>query len=208
MSQNSKNSMSQKSITSNSKNQKSISQKSSSQINISQKISRKTNSNNQPIVHIVDNISSNNENEIKENSISQNKSSKSNNKSYKSHNDSNNSNNKTKNLPEEFYDKIADLQFYSVQDIRPKNRIFPLDPNQLELIYMNKNNDTKLHMVEERIKNLEIKNRNLEIINKMFFDKLKYHYDQNSNRKKFFEKHIEQLKNEIETGDKNFNKHF
>lgn len=56
MSQNSKNSMSQKSIiTSNSKNKKSINQKSSSQINISEKISSKTNSNNQPIVHIVDN---------------------------------------------------------------------------------------------------------------------------------------------------------
>ena len=215
MSQSSKISMSQKSITSNSKSQKSISQKSNSQINISQKISSKKTSNNQPIVHTVDNVSNNYDNERKDNSISNNKSSKSNNISSKSNNissksnnNSNKSNNKTKNLPEEFYDKIADLQFYSVQDIRPKNRIFPLDPNQLELIYTNKNNDTKLHMVEERIKNLEIKNRNLEIINKMFFDKLKYHYDQNSNRKKFFDKNIEQLKHEIETGDTNFNKHF
>ena len=209
MSQSSKINMSQKSITSNSKSQKSISQKSSSQINISQKInSKKTSNNNQPILHIIDNDSNNFENERNENSKSNTKSSKSNNKSYKSLNESNKSNNKSKNLPEEFFDKIADLQFYSVQDIRPKNRIFPLDPNQLELIYTNKNNDTKLHIIEERIKKLEIKNRNLEIINKMFFDKLKYHYDQNLNRKKFFDKNIEQLKHEIETGDTNFNKHF
>ena len=40
-------------------------------------------------------------------------------------------------------------------------------------------------MVEERIKNLEIKNRNLEIINKMFFDNLKDHYDQNKIEKNF-----------------------
>ena len=192
----SSNNKSSKSKTTNSKKNDNSSKSNNSQNKTS---INNENNDNQSLVNII-NTKDENENSSKSKKESFN--------SSKSINKRNNERYREKALDEEYFDQINNLQFYSVRDLRPMKNVFPLDPKQIQLIYSSANNNTKLQMVEERIKNLEIKNRNLEIINKMFFDNLKDHYDQNKYRKKFFDKNLDLLRKEKDTGDKKFNQHF
>jgi len=67
------------------------------------------------------------------------------------------------------------LMFNSVEDILYHNPFKSNTRGQLSLIrenllYENKKNNIKMQMIEEKMKNLELKNKKLEVINDFFFD--------------------------------------
>ena len=67
------------------------------------------------------------------------------------------------------------LMFNSIEDILYHNPFKSNTRGQLSLIkenllYENKKNNIKMQMIEEKMKNLELKNKKLEVINDFFFD--------------------------------------
>jgi len=81
------------------------------------------------------------------------------------------------------------LMFNSVEDILYHNPFKSNTRGQLSLIrenllYENKKNNIKMQMIEEKMKNLELKNKKLEVINDFFFDMFENNLNEKIRRRK------------------------
>ena len=81
------------------------------------------------------------------------------------------------------------LMFNSVEDILYHNPFKSNTRGQLNLIkenllYENKKNNIKMQMIEEKMKNLELKNKKLEVINDFFFDMFENNLNEKIRRQK------------------------
>ena len=67
------------------------------------------------------------------------------------------------------FNSSSDMLFYNPFKFNQKGELSLLKENAL---YENRKNATKMQMIEEKMKNLELKNQRLEVINNFFFDML------------------------------------
>ena len=67
------------------------------------------------------------------------------------------------------FNSSSDMLFYNPFKFHQRGELSLLKEN---VLYENKRNATKMQMIEEKMKNLELKNQRLEVINNFFFDML------------------------------------
>ena len=91
--------------------------------------------------------------------------------------------------------KNPNLAFYSVADL---SMMHPMTYQKMKsseryLTSGNLKNNTRLQMVDEKIKKLEEKNETLQVINNLFFDSLRDNLTQSLKRKGFLRKHLKDI---------------